>query len=67
MDDGGGGAEVVAAEGVVVGVLSPAEEAEDEVGIVFYSKGNLGKLVWGKAGRVESAEVAPAGLGALLG
>ena len=51
----------------VVLVLGPLEEAKDEMGIVFELEGDLGKVTWGEAGRVESAEVAPAGLGPELG
>ncbi len=56
MDSGGVGEEVLVAERLV---LSPEEEAEGKVGIVFQLEGNLGKVIWVETVGVERLEVAP--------
>lgn len=62
MDDGGVGEEVVVAEGVVLG---PVEEAESEMGVVFYAEGDLGEFCGGEACGVEGFEEVPAAFGSL--
>lgn len=57
MNSGGIGKEVVVAERLGLG---PEEEAEDKMGIVFELEGNLGKLSWVEAVRVDRPEVIPA-------
>lgn len=49
--------EVVFAERLALG---EGEEAESEVGIIFKTEGNLGKLGWGQTGGAEGEEVVPA-------
>lgn len=63
MNDGGVGEEGVVAEGLV---MTPEEEGESKMWIVFYLENNLGSFDGGEAFREQRLEMAPSGLRTLV-